>query len=880
MRILDYRESKIWINTLGAANKYTGTHEAKRAYLASEYSKFWGRISQVANKIASEFPNLTLHDENHFHALWHRASELTEDPASLNPLEAFILGGSILIHDVAHTVLAYDGGMDGIKASDAYKDSIAAAQLQIRQHSEKSIEQTGETESQIKIALFDAIRRLHAAQARKTVSDGFLGPDGTRIMLIEDQALRENLANTIGTIAESHHWDRQRVFDEMAVQGPPGDMPPEWSINTQYLAVLLRCADAIQIDQSRADRFSMSIHAPSGVSKLHWTAQNRIAQPIKDERTESSLKFVSTSPFVVDEAAAWWIAYDLIQVANSELRGCDELLRDNEQPRLFYNRISGASDPEKLEKFIRVDGWKPVKAEVKVTDVNRMIDLFGGEKLYGKDAMVPLRELIQNASDAIRARRAIDRSSDYVGRIDLTLEKNNDHYLFTVKDNGIGMSRPILTGPFLEFGKSFWASQDMRTEFPGLTAKNLDQTGRYGIGFFSVFMISSQVTVFSRRFDREEGANQLRFQQGTGMRPILLDANHKELGTASTAVRLRIDQTTYDEWHNLKGDPFQKPLELSLSERVAALCPTLDCDLYVNGEIAHSANWEKTDGLKWIYQVTPWARIDYTEEGQELLRTSADRLEVIRSKGVAVGRAMISTADLRLGQQAAGGIVTSAYRHGQSDNFIGVLPVKPTGPQRHNHVSTETPSVLAEWATNQAKLIEKLETDQSRHYYAAIHVSHFGGDVRPLACLRDRDGWKTAKQVASQICSGDVMYILKAVQSDIEYLSYPRYHMTSYSSMGLRVGADVNLEENILFAPWLRDDKKPYFRVQAMHYTFIGALESECKDLGFELLMKTEDRKIGKYIGMSSPREGLKKGKILKDSCLVLKSQKMSMTTP
>jgi len=46
-----------------------------------------------------------------------------------------------------------------------------------------------------------------------------------------------------------------------------------------------------------------------------------------------------------------------------------------------------------------------------------------------------------------------------------------------VEDDGIGMSEHTLTGPLIEFGKSFWASEEAQEEFPGLVSKNLHQTG-------------------------------------------------------------------------------------------------------------------------------------------------------------------------------------------------------------------------------------------------------------------------------------------------------------------------------------------------------------------------------------------------------------------
>ena len=149
------------------------------------------------------------------------------------------------------------------------------------------------------------------------------------------------------------------------------------------------------------------------------------------------------------------------------------------------DRIAGAESPIQLARYIRTAGWRPVGAEVRVTSVDRIVRLFGGRLLYGHDLSVPLRELIQNASDAVRARRALAEDPFYEGKVVVSLKNiEGDSWRLIVEDDGIGMSERVLIGPLLEFGKSFWASEEAQDEFPGLLSAKLCQTGRYGIGFF------------------------------------------------------------------------------------------------------------------------------------------------------------------------------------------------------------------------------------------------------------------------------------------------------------------------------------------------------------------------------------------------------------
>ena len=75
------------------------------------------------------------------------------------------------------------------------------------------------------------------------------------------------------------------------------------------------------------------------------------------------------------------------------------------------------------------------------------------------------------------------------------LERDGEAIWLHVEDDGIGMSERTITTPLLDFGKSFWSSDGVMQEFPGFGAKGLSATGRFGVGFFSVFILGDVVRV-------------------------------------------------------------------------------------------------------------------------------------------------------------------------------------------------------------------------------------------------------------------------------------------------------------------------------------------------------------------------------------------------
>ena len=167
-----------------------------------------------ALRLRSEFqatgPDFTLHDENHLSALWDRASQLLGQPHDFNPLETFIFGGAVLLHDAGHAVAAYEGGFAELKRTNEYRDAVAAVLYKSGKNLPSQAEIDNPSHEIVKSALFAAVRLLHAKQARILAARAFNGT-----YLIADKDVRENVAELIGLIAASHHWKRELINSEL-----------------------------------------------------------------------------------------------------------------------------------------------------------------------------------------------------------------------------------------------------------------------------------------------------------------------------------------------------------------------------------------------------------------------------------------------------------------------------------------------------------------------------------------------------------------------------------------------------------------------------------------------------------------------------------------
>jgi hypothetical protein len=139
------------------------------------------------------------------------------DDLALNPPEALVFGGAVLLHDAAMTLAAYPGGLADIKATPEWADTMA-----IRKDPSNVGASTATSEIELEAQVtVEVLRSLHARQAAELATQGWLMPrsghDGEKqdnfekTYLIENSDLRRFYGPKIGTIAHSHWWPIAKV---------------------------------------------------------------------------------------------------------------------------------------------------------------------------------------------------------------------------------------------------------------------------------------------------------------------------------------------------------------------------------------------------------------------------------------------------------------------------------------------------------------------------------------------------------------------------------------------------------------------------------------------------------------------------------------------
>ena len=726
----------LWQRTLGNADK---DPSVQRLVVSLRNAR--GQAAHLTGRIASALPGLTIHDVSHLDALWNVANVIAGDEFPLNPLEAYVFGCAVLLHDAGLCFEAFAGGRAEVRETVQWRDA--------RQRL-ASLGLAGDADRE---ADFAALRSLHAGQAARLGTSAWHAEDGSTVYIIDDPELREHYGSLIGKIAASHHWDIEDLAREFAQPRPPASIVGrDWSVDALKIACLLRAADAGHIDGRRAPTFLLKILQMNALARDHWVAQNHLGRLMVSPQDTSLLVVSSTAPFTRAEAQAWWVAFDAIVLLDKEIKDCNDLLTNAPGfHRLPFarTRVAGAGRASETAKYVQTVGWEPTDSNVHVSDVAALVSSLGGENLYGKDVdrlEIALRELVQNAADAIAARRAIEQS---YGRGQLTvrlIEKQGAPHVLQVDDNGTGMSQTTMIKDMLDFGKSFWASERAAQEFPGLHSSGYSSIGRFGIGFFSVFMAATKVSVYSRRFDA--GLNDVRclsFDKGVSLRPVLSDERPADMRMdITTRIELELKPGILDDPNRMavrSNETHQRQLIVSLCDYVAALVSGLDVP--VNVEIAGASNRVHDGFPPRPERQDEWLRtVSYVAAGANarflpLVSEAAPRLREICDEKGCYGLAAIAVSPPPHGSflslMSVGGIATPHHAQ-QNQTFVGLIDYIPANAQRTPGEVRAPKQALQKWLSEQADLLNAAGTPDLNRIYASYSLCQF--DYDPKEVLR------------------------------------------------------------------------------------------------------------------------------------------------
>ncbi|RAI43092.1 hypothetical protein CH341_16150 [Rhodoplanes roseus] len=357
-----------------------------------------------------------------------------------------------------------------------------------------------------------------------------------------DATTRRDLA----LVCASHTRDDLSDTGKYKISQPYGSTRKE-EVNLQYVAVVLRAADLLQITKRRAPLVLYQIVSPKDpISQLEWQKQGAVRsvrpKPGIDRDGNVSEAVASATVEVharFERPDGFFGLTDYLLYAEQELQLCHAAIIKSERllenPPKFPWRFIDSSGVEANGFLTQSFGFS--------LDQEKILELLTGHTLYN-DTSVVIRELTQNALDAVRLQRFLDQKNNPLSTTagHIKIAWRSKERMLMIIDNGTGMSQEVIEKHFLKVGSSRYQDEHFKEKYPEFSS-----ISRFGIGALSVFMVSDDVEITTCSPDDPEARIiSLRSVHGKYLIKLLNKvADREQIGVFphGTSVRLNLRPT-------------------------------------------------------------------------------------------------------------------------------------------------------------------------------------------------------------------------------------------------------------------------------------------------------------------------------------------------
>ena len=492
------------------------------------------------------FDEYTKHDISHVDkAIKSLDWLIPKDTAKLmTPADWLLTVLGIYFHDIGMLVTKNELSQLDKSGFEQYRDSQLFGGDRGESYKAK-VEQL-EPEAATRFLYEEYVRHHHATRIRDWVTQKappVKGVTKKTMQVIDDllSPLGTPFRRDLGMICESHHLDDLTKFEKYKISEPYGDSPAE-TANVHYAALLLRTADLLHVTQDRTPSIVYRIIDPADpISQDEWAKQmgvrslrpkmglNKDGVPDKDAPRDT----IEVHALFTDERGFFgltsYLSYAKEQLSKSHEASNLAQKKHGSQYHFPWQDI----DSDGVEAV----GFIPQPFEFTM-DQAKVLDLLTGHTLYN-DTSVVIRELAQNAIDAVRLQKTISEQEGLTTRdATVRIEWNTAERALTVTDTGTGMSQGTIEKHFLKVGASRYQDEEFKKDFP-----EFSPISRFGIGILSAFMVADEVEVITVSEDEDEARKiWLRALHGRYLVRLLAkdSAEVADLVPHGTSIKLKI----------------------------------------------------------------------------------------------------------------------------------------------------------------------------------------------------------------------------------------------------------------------------------------------------------------------------------------------------
>ncbi len=452
-------------------------------------------ILDMIGRVEGLFSTYTIHNISHVDEMLNTLDWLIplSTQKEMTPVDWLLTVLSIYLHDLGMVVTSdeYCHRMDNPKFQEFLqslnkdiegKDYLARTEKMSADEKERFFYQ-------------EYVRDQHATRISEWIKGDHSNKWNQRVKPVAEEIakilsdLPPRFRNDLAVICESHHKDNLDKDELFPLCRHYGNNPKELG-NVQYSAILLRTSDLLHVTKDRTPSVMYKIlrlSDPKGVDE--WEKQigtfsvhmqNREFNP-NDHDTHVIVigaDFTEERPFF---ALTEYISFADSQVKQSK-RWADmsQKKHDGKNYSFPWHTIKGD---------IRVEGNEPVTMSFEL-DRGRLLDLLVGHTIYN-DPTVAIRELLQNAIDAVRFQYHLNEK-DGASMGSVNVNWDSEKLELIVEDNGIGMDSDVIKFNLMRVGSSFYDTPKFQSEHADFTP-----ISRFGIGILTCFMISDDIEIIT-----------------------------------------------------------------------------------------------------------------------------------------------------------------------------------------------------------------------------------------------------------------------------------------------------------------------------------------------------------------------------------------------
>lgn len=364
--------------------------------------------------------------------------------------------------------------------------------------SEPDLSDAGKLTGNDRKLIGEFIRRYHPRIAHEIAVAGFWGNE---LVAFGQGSVGEDMKKIAGIVARSHGIAVRDTFGYLQRHYSGLEWKKPGGISVVFLMAVLRVADYLQMDKSRASRVVLKLKMFGSPYSLREHRAHLAVERVNFECEDPECILVSCKP---EDSQMYVKLKRLIDDIQYELdlswAVLGEVYGGKNKLGLKYRRI--CSDITEEVQMAQLK-YVPQKISFRFNDELSKLLI---APLYGNHPTFGVRELVQNATDACLERDKLEElagNKGYDPRVKVSIDRNEEGIpVFSIVDNGKGMTIKEIVDYFLTIGSSFRASKEwkkMSDEY------RVYRNGRFGIGVLAAFLIGDRISVRTRSVKDECG---------------------------------------------------------------------------------------------------------------------------------------------------------------------------------------------------------------------------------------------------------------------------------------------------------------------------------------------------------------------------------------